>query len=72
MLVSSNYDLPNLMKSLNGLVDTAYVLSHRSFGQKETEKLKALSMNLIGEEIDDVPQTYFFDHGTVQLVRDPQ
>lgn len=65
-LVSTSYDIPNLGKMLNGQTETAYVLSYRSFGRKEVEKLKGLSLMLTGEAVQSIPQFYHFDHGIVK------
>ena len=67
VLVSTNYDLPNIVKFLEGKIDTAYVLSAIPYGRNETDKLKGLSKKLIGQEINGVPQMYLFDHGVISL-----
>lgn len=67
VLVSSNYDIPNIVKFLGSQIDTAYVLSAITYGRNETDKLKGISGMLIGQELNYVPQMYLFDHGAISL-----
>ena len=67
LLVSTNYDIPNIVKLLGGQIDTAYVLSASAFGRNETDKLKGISQLLIGNELNYVPQTYLFDNQVISL-----
>lgn len=67
VLVSTNYDLPNIVKLLEGQIDTAYVLSSTTYGRNETDKLKGISSMLISKELNYVPQMYVFNHGDIRL-----
>lgn len=67
MLVSTNYDLPNIVKLLEGQIDTAYVLSAITYGKNETDKLKGISKMLTGKEVNYSPQKYVFNHGEIRL-----
>lgn len=69
MLVSTNYDLPNIVKILEGKVDTAYVLSSLEFGAAESAKLTGLSQAFVNRSLDYVPQYYFYSNGVFELAK---
>ena len=69
MLVSTNYDLPNIVKILEGKVDTAYVLSSSEFGATESAKLKGLSQTFVNRSLEYLPQYYFYSNGVFELAK---
>ncbi len=67
VFVSTNYDIKNIVKLLEGKVDTAYVLDSSTYGNNENSKLKGISKLLIEKELEGIPQFYEFNYGLVRL-----
>lgn len=67
IIISTNYDITNIIKILKNKVDTAYVLSCKSFGQNENDKINGISNFLIGKKVDYLPQFYHFNNGEINL-----